>query len=115
MEDEFERVANDDNTTGHANPSNPPGGAAKQQKEFIIKKMFKVPSNEQVAAYSNQSSVNQSGALSAKGTGGINAAGINIYNVNNPVEGARTTQNVVNSEANAFHNTFYNPQQAQKL
>lgn len=51
--------------------------------------MFKVPSNEQVAVHSNPSSVNQSGAFSAKGSGGINAAGINIYNVNNPtVEGA---------------------------
>jgi hypothetical protein len=46
LEDDFERAAND-STSGVYTGTTSHGGA--KQKDFIIKKMFKVPSNEQVA------------------------------------------------------------------
>jgi hypothetical protein len=46
LEDDFERAANDSTSGGYTGTTNL-GGA--KQKDFIIKKMFKVPSNEQVA------------------------------------------------------------------
>lgn len=46
LEDDFERAANDSTSGGYTGTTSH-GGA--KQKDFIIKKMFKVPSNEQVA------------------------------------------------------------------
>lgn len=108
LEDDFERAAND-STNGGGMGGN--FGGAPKQKEFIIKKMFKVPSNEQVSVQASQyppsgaSSVSQSGAFSAKGPAPGNTfsaaltdnAGINIYNVNGTannsiIEQARSTQ-----------------------
>ncbi len=50
MDDEFERAANESTNGGGSNnaggPVNTGGNQYMKQKDFIIKKMFKVPSNE---------------------------------------------------------------------
>ena len=43
LDDDLERAANDSTNGGYAGPANYGGP---KQKDFIIKKMFKVPSNE---------------------------------------------------------------------
>lgn len=52
MDDEFERAANESTNAGGSNNAvliNTGGNQYMKQKDFIIKKMFKVPSNEQMA------------------------------------------------------------------
>jgi len=54
LDDEFERAANESTNGGGSGPSNlvigSGGNQYMKQKDFIIKKMFKVPSNEQMTA-----------------------------------------------------------------
>lgn len=96
LDDEFERAANE-STNGGGSWSNNAGligtggNQYMKQKDFIIKKMFKVPSNEQMTAppgitqtQYNSNVVNQSGAFSAKGPSSkpVVTNGFHIYNVN---------------------------------
>jgi len=49
LDDEFERAANESTNAGGSNNAvliNTGGNQYMKQKDFIIKKMFKVPSNE---------------------------------------------------------------------
>ena len=55
LDDEFEKAANESTNGGGSGPSNTGvigsgGNQYMKQKDFIIKKMFKVPSNEQMTA-----------------------------------------------------------------
>jgi hypothetical protein len=53
LDDEFERAANESTNGGRSNNGgliNSGGNQYMKQKDFIIKKMFKVPSNEQMTA-----------------------------------------------------------------
>jgi hypothetical protein len=89
-DDDFERedpTPNDINNSGISSTLGTPtvtNGGTIKQKEFIIKKMFKVPSNEQIQNGSGSETVAQAADLAKAVAPPSGSSGINIYNVNNP-------------------------------